>query len=250
MCCQEKIETAKQNKFEAKYKFYIPVLEKKHNIKILATEYSSITQEFAYICNKHPNLNQTTTWRKLLNNDYCCRECLREKAREQYIKVFLKRIEILYGDSICIKGKYINSNTPILIYCNKCKNTFYGKPYHLLEGHACPKCQMSIGERQIERWLKSNNINYKTQYKVEGCKNKKPLSYDFFIPDKNLLIEYQGIQHYQPVDVFGGEKNFKRQQKNDKIKKQFVIDNGYNLLEIKYTDDVADKLSNVFRSDE
>jgi very-short-patch-repair endonuclease len=105
---------------------------------------------------------------------------------------------------------------------------------------------MSMGERQIESWLKSNNIDYKTQYKVEGCKNKKPLSYDFFIPDKNLLIEYQGIQHYQPVEIFGGEENFKKQQENDKIKKRFAFNNGYELLEIKYTDNVLDKLTGVF----
>ena len=58
--------------------------------------------------------------------------------------------------------------------------------------------------------------------------------YDFYIPDMNILIECQGLQHIYPVEYFGGEEQFKVQQEHDRRKREYAEKNGYKLLEISY----------------
>jgi very-short-patch-repair endonuclease len=73
-----------------------------------------------------------------------------------------------------------------------------------------------------------------------GVKNGN-LSYDFYLPNHNLLIEYQGVQHEKPIDFEGKGKKyakqiFKKQQEHDKRKREYAIINSINLLEIWYWD--------------
>ena len=81
-----------------------------------------------------------------------------------------------------------------------------------------------------------NKITWRRKNKNLKGIGKKSLSYDFYLPDYNLFIEYQGIQHYKPIDFFGGEKSFKNQQKNDELKRMYAKKNSIELLEISYID--------------
>lgn len=56
------------------------------------------------------------------------------------------------------------------------------------------------------------------------------------------MIEYQGLQHYEPIDYFGGEKQFDRQQKHDQLKRDYARKNGYNLIEVPYIEDTYEKI--------
>ena len=60
------------------------------------------------------------------------------------------------------------------------------------------------------------------------------LSYDFYLPNHNILIEFQGKQHYEPIDRFGGEKHFTTQCIHDERKREYAKTNQINLLEISY----------------
>ena len=94
-------------------------------------------------------------------------------------------------------------------------------------------------------YLSNNNIKYIYQKKFDdliGLKGKN-LSYDFYIPNLNLLIECQGQQHYRPVDVYGGEEQFKVQLEHDRRKKEFAKNNNYKLLEIPYWE--YDNIENI-----
>lgn len=99
-------------------------------------------------------------------------------------------------------------------------------------------CQNSIGEYSILRYLNKNNIAYEYQKRFNDCCGigNKPLSYDFYLPIHNILIEYQGQQHYYPVDIYGGEEHFEIQQEHDRRKREYATANGYNLIEIPYYD--------------
>ena len=99
-------------------------------------------------------------------------------------------------------------------------------------------CQKSTGEHNVLRYLTIKNIEYEYQKRFNDCcgVGNKPLSYDFYLPNQNLLIECQGQQHYYPVNVYGGEKHFAIQQEHDCRKREYAIQNGYTLLEIPYTD--------------
>ena len=123
-------------------------------------------------------------------------------------------------------------------------------------GSRCPICKEKRGERKIREHLTKNNIEFipqKTFSNLLGTGNK-PLSYDFYIPSKNLLIEFQGIQHYEPRD-FGGkdmkkaEKKFEMQQEHDKRKREYVQQNNIDLLEISYLeeDKIEEILDKIFK---
>lgn len=107
-------------------------------------------------------------------------------------------------------------------------------------GDQCPFCASSKGEKIIKDWLDKKCINYKQEYKLSDCKSKRQLPFDFGIFNENKellgLIEYQGRQHYQPIEYFGGLKSLLMVQKNDKIKKTYCDDNQIPLLVISFTD--------------
>lgn len=60
------------------------------------------------------------------------------------------------------------------------------------------------------------------------------MKFDFYIPSKNLCIEFNGLQHYKPVDFFGGEFYYNEIIKRDKIKEEYCLSNNIKLLTIKY----------------
>ena len=107
-------------------------------------------------------------------------------------------------------------------------------PSDHLSGYGCPRCYESKGETAIAKFLTSNNINYIREKKFDDCKNKSQLPFDFFLPDYNLLIEYDGKQHFEPVDYFGGIDGLNKCIINDKIKNKYAEDNKIKLLRIKY----------------
>lgn len=99
-------------------------------------------------------------------------------------------------------------------------------------------CLKSGGELDIINFLSLYNTKFvfqKTFNDLYGVGNGK-LSYDFYLPNSNLLIECQGQQHEKPIEIFGGEEQFKIQQEHDRRKREYAKNNGYKLLEIWYYD--------------
>lgn len=92
----------------------------------------------------------------------------------------------------------------------------------------------SEGEKAIRHYLNENNISFEEQKRFKSCKNKVPLPFDFFIKDYKILIEFDGAQHFMPIDLFGGEEGFKQRVSNDTVKTNWAKDNGYNLQRIRY----------------
>ena len=104
----------------------------------------------------------------------------------------------------------------------------------------CPQCQKSKGENEVKRFLNQNNIEYASQMEFPKMPRiRRRLSFDFYLPDFNLCIEYNGHQHYRPVN-FGGISDKKAQKKydaqihRDQIKRDFCNKNNIKLIEIPY----------------
>lgn len=95
----------------------------------------------------------------------------------------------------------------------------------------CPKCSKSKGEKYVEILLKNNNIQYLDQYKFEDLPH---IIVDFYIPSKNCVIEYNGRQHYMPIEHFGGQLKFEKQQIRDNNLRNYCKINKINLIEIPY----------------
>ena len=108
---------------------------------------------------------------------------------------------------------------------------------HLTRGltGSCGCENKSLGERKIAQILTANHIKFIEQYTFADLKGKTglPYRYDFFLPDYNLLIEYDGIQHYKEVKYFN--ISLKEQQKRDKIKDKYAKDHHIKLIRIPYT---------------
>lgn len=108
----------------------------------------------------------------------------------------------------------------------------------------CPLCSVSKMEIQVIDYLKSKNLKFEYEKTFDDllsprCKN---LSYDFYLPELNILIECQGEQHYNKMWDDKDGKKLKRQILHDKIKKLYANKNGYTFLEIRYDEDVIEKL--------
>ena len=137
---------------------------------------------------------------------------------------------------------YVNAITKIKHKCNK-GHIYLQSPDKHLQYYGCPICNESHGERFIRNYLDNNNIKYEPQKKFKDLKDKTYLSYDFYLPKQNMLIEYQGEQHYESNAYFGGEKQLELQQLHDKMKKDYAKANGYKLLELHYSLDTQEKVT-------
>lgn len=137
--------------------------------------------------------------------------------------------------------QYKNNKEPITVICPK-HGDFETLPTNHIKGVGCPVCSESKGERLISLILERNNIQFDRQKKFTGCfrigKNNKrcyELPFDFYLPNYNTVIEYDGVQHFKPVSVFGGEKAFQQNQLRDKIKTTFCNNNKIKIIRIPYT---------------
>lgn len=104
---------------------------------------------------------------------------------------------------------------------------------------SCGCIKTSKGQFLIENWLKNNNIFYTTEEtfnKNDELRTGKwsYLRYDMYIPQKNIIIEYDGIQHFEPVKMWGGEKALKETQAHDKLKNQWAKEHGIQLVRFNY----------------
>ena len=90
--------------------------------------------------------------------------------------------------------------------------------------------------------LDDNNIKYIREYKFNNCKYINELRFDFYLPDYNICIEYNGKQHYMSIEFFGGIDKLNKQIINDKIKVKYCNNNNIQLIVIKYNEDIEEKL--------
>lgn len=132
------------------------------------------------------------------------------------------------------KSEYITQKTKTTIICPE-HGEFKQKPtnhFHLKRG--CPRCSESKGEREIRNYLDRNNIKYSEEHTFEGWADNNKLRFDFYLIDYDICIEFDGVQHFKPIERFGGEEYFKDIKRKDGIKNKFCFDNKIKLIRIPY----------------
>lgn len=161
---------------------------------------------------------------------------LKRKTHENFVKEFQNKIS-----DIEILGTYKTSKEKLEFKCKRCENIWEATPNMILRGSGCPRCNQSKGERTIEKKLQDRNIEYIPQYKFSDCKRQTYLPFDFYLPNHNICIEFDGQQHFKPV-TFGSCSNekaineFNKTKERDAIKTQYCIDNNITLIRIPYWD--------------
>jgi very-short-patch-repair endonuclease len=202
--------------------------------------YKNNSTKIEIVCEKHGNFWQVASSHLL---GHGCSKCHFENLSDLYTstkKEFLQQCKdihgIIYNYS---KSIYVNNRTKVEIICTK-HGSFLQRPHDHLSGNGCPKCNSSKGELEIIKVLTKNNIEFVNQKRFNDCRDKIPLPFDFFIPSKNVLIEYDGEQHFKFGCNMGKyittEKNLRDTQKKDAIKTKYAEDSGKKLIRIPYTE--------------
>ena len=208
------------------------------------TVYVNYKQKLKIICPIHGVFEMTPD--DHLHN-HGCKECgkisigLKERAsKEQFIEKAKKVHGNKYDYSITKFETYRSGKIDIICPIH---GVFSQDPRAHIRGNGCPYCRESHGEKSIRLWLDDNGIEFKRNYKFKDLGN---LSYDFFIPSKNLLIEYDGEQHFKENSF--GHHNLEIQKQRDQLKEEYAKEHNINLLRIPYTQfkeikDILNKLT-------
>jgi len=175
-----------------------------------------------------------------------CRECCfinrgikLTGTTEQFIEKAKKVHGELYDYSLV---EYENNGTKIKIVC-KIHGVFTQTPNRHLSGTRCPTCSESKGETFIADYLIKKQIKFEQQKRFPDCKYKYPLPFDFYLPEQNIFIEFNGIQHYkEDKKHFHKENSFEYQKLRDSIKRKYGKKNG-TYIEIKYNSDIEKVLN-------
>ena len=130
-----------------------------------------------------------------------------------------------------------NSGSKVWWKCRECNHEWKTMILNRNQGNGCPECNKSKGEKRVKIFLDKQNKYYMPQKEFNGLLGLggKNLSYDFYLPDYNLLIEYQGEYHDGTANN-QTKVAYKKQQEHDKRKKEYALNNNIKLLEIWYWD--------------
>ena len=232
------IEKVKEAQFISQEEFESRVYYKNPHIKIIG-KYTGATNLIECHCLKH-SIDFVRLALSLYNDNCGCDECHKELIRQ--ITGFSKEqyIEILHFNfpHIDLTGEYGSLQEETDFYCHKCDTSWNERPI-LVKNRGCPMCENNKTENLVGSILNDYDIKYKRQYTFEGCKDKRKLPFDYYLPDYHVLIEYDGEQHYYPVG-FGCRneqekyEKFMYIQKHDMIKNNYCTDNNIPIIRIPY----------------
>ena len=238
-CCREK----QKNNTEGFIKKSKSIWGDKYDYRF--AKYVNSKTKIKLICNDCGNTLEQLPNNHYNFNCYFCSYIERaNKSRKTQEKFILDANKIHNNKYDYSKTIYINDNSKVKIIC-PIHGEFEQKANNHLNGAGCPICNSPKGELQIIKYLTDKNINFETHKEFQDLKDKSNLSYDFYLPDYNLLIEYNGIQHY--TNSFKKPLHeWHRQLHHDWLKRKYAKKNNYKLLIIKYSDEILEKLSLVF----
>lgn len=217
-----------ENKTLTKEEFIKKAKEVHYNkYEYTKVNYISTQTKVCIICPEHGEFWQTPNSH---TQGHGCPKCRNEAtgercrlSKEDFIK---KANEIHHGRYDYHKVKYKNNSTKVCITCPE-HGEFWQKPNSHLSDQGCPKCNLSHLERSMMHYLDEHSITYDYQKRFDWLGLQ---SLDFYLPDYNVGIECQGIQHFKPIERFGGENSFIECQKRDKKKKKLCEKHGVKLL--------------------
>ena len=222
--------------------FIIKLNKVRDDVRVLG-EYSGANIKIKCLCLKHNVLFYMSPYHLL--NGQGCHECKSEKlslSKALSFDEFLNKFNKL-NSHMNVIGDYNGMHDKIYLQCKNCGEKFYINAHNSINRKInCKFCTLkdglSNGEIEIIKFLNYNNIKYFYGYEFDDLYgiNGGHLSYDFYLPNYNLLIEFQGEQHEKPIEYFGGKIKFKCQQEHDRRKRNYALDNNIELLEIWYWD--------------
>lgn len=197
-----------------------------------------------YICPIHGTQEMRAS---NLHNGRRCPICKSDNARKRYAfssdEVYKKVEE--FGGKLLNKEDYINQGIKNLkILCPRCNEKIFTtslKHFCQHGGQTCPECyrKESVGERRIRQWVEQNKINFIQEKWFPDCRDINPLPFDFYLPDNNKIIEFDGQQHFKETHYFTHYNSDRSitsyTQYHDSIKTKYCNSHNIDLIRIPYT---------------
>lgn len=165
-----------------------------------------------------------------------CPLCGRERTTASSlfdVKDFINKAKEAHGDKYDYSDVIYKRNLEkVTINCKK-HGPFTQTPNnHTHKKAGCPACNASKGELALEEIFIKHGIHFKREFKIPNTNFR--YEYDFYLPYQNCLIEFHGIQHYKPIEYFGGIENLKYVQANDDFKKHLAFCNNIKIIYFNY----------------
>lgn len=228
-------------------KHFIELATKIHNSRYDYAKviYHNASTKVEIVCSVHGSFfqNPNNHTSKKQGCPICEKEAkaIRNKNRGLTISEFVKRANTIHSNKYDYSNSVYNgSDKPITIACVDHGEFIVGRAEkHLLVGQGCPSCNVgSTGEELIKRLLDKHNIVYEAQKKFDDCRSpitNRKLSFDFYLPNYNMLIEFDGEHHFKPVKLFHTGDKFDRFIMYDTIKTTYALQQNMLFLRIPYT---------------
>jgi len=192
-----------------------------------------------------------------LYNKSGCSKCKSQKTSKEKTKPFkyfkdkANLVHDFFYDYSKSEECYVDSRHKVPIICPEHGEFFQAFYNHVNARAGCPKCNHSKGELFIGKCLKKQKISFKTQKTFDDCKGiKNKLPFDFYLPEFNTCIEFDGRQHFEPVCFNGinfkdAHQNFEKLKINDDTKNKFCKENNITLIRISYKDNIVSLLETI-----
>ncbi len=202
------------------------------------TKYIGYNTPLTITCPKHGDFEIIPALH--LNSSSICNLC--KKSKTWNFDYFTNYANNTHGNKYeYFEDDFINSTTKTKIMCKK-HGIFYQRPDSHVRGAGCPICCEYRGERIIANFLSKNNIRHERWKKFNDCRLQLQLPFDFYLPDHNICIEFDGIQHFEPRAKFGGIEEFKKVKLRDAKKTEYCDKNNIILIRISKILDIEEKL--------
>lgn len=179
---------------------------------------------------------------ELINGHTTSCGCVKKQKAAERCKQLKKDLtNQVFGMLTVLKESNTRHNTNIEWLCQcECGNQIIVPGIYLTSQQkthcGCLNHKKSSGEIKIKEILDQMNIQYEEQKIFTDCRDKRPLPFDFYLSDYNILIEYDGQQHFKAIDHFGGQEEYEKRKKHDSLKTQYCVDKQIHLIRIPYTD--------------
>ena len=245
---------ANNNKYEIEdlYNKLRKIHKNKYDYPYLKDEYKNNLSEITLLCEYHGEVKQNLS--NHMNRGDECKECANKKYSLPELKVelnnkFNNKFKYPYLDK-----EYVDLSSIITIICPEHGSFKHNIYWHINSINGCIECSYKNrfengykGEKIISHILNKNNIKYITQKSFEDCKFINKLYFDFYLPEHNTCIEYDGKQHDNIVELWGGEKDFIKRKQRDNVKNEYCKNNNIILIRIKHDDKIEDRLLEIIK---
>lgn len=227
---------------------------KKHNYKYayIKNDYKGISSKIRIICPEHGEFIQTPQRHLCGQGCPICGNAKKGLYQKGTTDSFIRKSMEIHGTKYDYsKVEYINNRIKVCIICPE-HGEFYQKPLDHLHGCGCPECgrKLNRSEKIVLNALIEKYGKVEYQYKEPWLQSKTSFSsIDFYLPDYKIGIEYQGRQHFIPLERFGGENGYLLQSKRDLAKYINCMKNGIKMFYVSFEKEIPNNyFSDIYNS--